>query len=112
MFPELLRFSSSSRLLEMVPEELRNAHRPSAVNSAPPLTAMQPRRRLRLLEERDNQKAQAAAASRAAPLAVADVWGGWGDRAEDEHADSAGGWVSDADLDGSDDDLDLTEMGL
>lgn len=112
MFPELLRFSSSSRLLEMVPEELKNAHRPSAVSAAPPPPSMQPRRKLRLIEERDNRKAQAAAAAQAAPLPVADVWDGWGDGADDEDAGSAAGRVSDADLDGSDDDLDLTEMGL
>lgn len=113
MFPELLRFSSSSRLLEMVPEDLKNAHRPSAVSATSPPPSMQPRRTLRLIEERDNRKAQAAAAAQAAPLPVADVWDGWGDGEDDEDAGSAGGRVSDADLDGSDDDdLDLTEMGL
>lgn len=112
MFPELLRFSSSSRLLEMVPEELKNAHRPSAANAAPPPPPMQPRRKLRLIEERDKRKAQVAAAAQAAPTPVAGVWDGWGDGADDEDAGSAGGRVSDADLDGSDDDLDLTEMGL
>jgi len=112
MFPELLRFSSSSRLLEMVPEELKNAHRPSAVNVAPPPSAMQKRRTLRLIEERDNGKAKSAADAQAAPLPVADVWDGWGDGEEDDDVGSVGEQASDADLDESDDDIDLTEMGL
>jgi len=34
MFPELLRFSSSSRLLPLVPDELRDAHRVDKASSS------------------------------------------------------------------------------
>lgn len=36
MMPELLRFSSSARLLEHIPEELQAAHRPTDGSCAPP----------------------------------------------------------------------------
>lgn len=112
MFPELLRFSSSSRLLEMVPEDLKNAHRPSAAVAAAPPPVMQKRHTLRLLEERDNRKAKAAAPQQPAPPTAADLWDGWGDGADDEGACSGDGGAPNAYLDESDDDVDLTEMGL
>jgi hypothetical protein len=56
MLPELLRFSSASRLLELIPEELQSVHRTDA-----PLALAAP--------------APAAAAS-------ADVWDGWADARE------------------------------
>lgn len=55
MLPELLRFSSASRLLELIPEELQKVHR----TDAPATTAAAP----------------IAAASR-------DLWDGWNDAHE------------------------------
>lgn len=110
MFPELLRFSSSSRLIEMVHEDLKNAHRPSVVTGAP--TPIIKERRMNLLiERRDRGNANKQVAQ--APLPVVDLWDGWGDGVDaDEGAGSAVGLASDADPDDSDGDLDLTEMGL
>lgn len=79
MLPELLRFSSASRLLELIPEELQSVHRTDA-----PLALAAP--------------APAAAAS-------ADVWDGWADARE---ADG----LAHENVNYSDDDLDLTGMGL
>ena len=86
MLPELLRFSSASRLLELIPEELQNAHRTDAPAAAATTAA--------------------SAATRAPEAAAsADVWDGWAD------AHEADGLALEANND-SDDDLDLTEMGL
>ena len=112
MFPELLRFSSSSRLLEMVPEDLKNAHRPSAAVAAAAPPVMRKRHTLRMLEERDNRKAKAAAPQQPTLPPVADLWYGWGDGVEDEGACSGNEGASNSYLDESDDDVDLTEMGL
>lgn len=90
MLPELLRFSSASRLLELIPEELQNAHRTDAPAAAATTAAT-----------------TAASAATRAPVAAAsaDVWDGWAD------ANEADGLELEANND-SDDGLDLTEMGL
>ena len=74
MLPELLRFSSASRLLELIPEELQNVHRTDA-----PVA---------------NTFAVATSAS------SANVWDGWADaRESDELAhDHADDWDDDLDL--------------
>ena len=110
MFPELLRFSSSSRLLEMVPEDLKNAHRPAAVTEAP--VPVQQERRAHNLAERIGRRNAQAEVAPAPPLAV-DLWDGWGAGAGvEEDIGSAGEPMHAADLTDSDDDFDLTEMGM
>tara|TARA_B100001057_G_C22808806_1_gene934551 strand:- start:769 stop:1200 length:432 start_codon:yes stop_codon:yes gene_type:complete len=105
MFPELLRFSSSSHLLSKVPEDLQQVHRPAAGPSEPaPKMYVLPRLR-RFQEKR-------AANPQAAPAATqsTDIWDGWGDgaNASPDRDDASFGNCSDEESD----DLDLTEMGV
>jgi len=138
MFPELLRFSSSSRLLEMVPEELQQAHRPKAVTPATAPLAPLPAGRARLRNMQLAAPAQPVRSKRSfrpneaqkpgrrttkvvieeqqqperstehAPQGPVDVWDGWADGAEADSGAHAEFNMEDSD----DDDLDLTAMGL
>ena len=79
------------------------------------VASMQQTRTSRFMEELDIRKAHSGDAQ--APHAyVADVWAGWGVGADTEGVGSscehAKGFAFNADVDASDDDLDLTEMGL
>ena len=56
MIPELLRFSSASRICELLPEEIRNVHRPS-------------------LQEREQEEERVS-------TCTAGLWDGWGDSLE------------------------------
>lgn len=110
MFPELLRFSSSSRLLEMVPEDLKSAHRPSVITEAPASVVNESRSHLRI-ESRERGKGKLAVTQ--VPSIAADLWDGWGDGADaKEDTGSARERAFNADSEESEDDLDLTEMGL
>ena len=61
MLPELLRFSSASDLLKLIPEDLQRHHRvPENVNDSSLVPSMQPKKK----------------AKRKGPT---DVWEGWGD---------------------------------
>lgn len=82
MFPELLRFSSSSRLLALVPEELRNAHHVQRTEAACSTTT---------------------ATNKAASTSAFDLWE---DFADNEHLNTR------VESDDDDDDVDLSAMGF
>lgn len=91
MFPELLRYSSSSRLISLVPEHLKNAHRV------------------------DTEATVSSAGSSKATLDVAglnsmsgDLWDGWGDGGDMDDNKESKNEIQDDD----DDDFDLTAMGF
>lgn len=96
MFPELLKFSSASRLLSLVPEHLQNAHQvePSVHASS-------------------SNEARVGIGN-GFNSASCDIWEGWGDGAElDVHGnqDTDALNVSASD-DDDEDDVDLTAMGI
>jgi len=138
MFPELLRFSSSSRLLSIVSDELQWAHRPKTSAPATATLALLPTGRARMRDIQMTAPAQPLKPKRCfrpsvnvsakpgvrhcksapvvqqpqqppsvAPLAQTDVWDGWADGVDGHVAAS-----SLYNIDDSDDDLDLAEMGL
>ena len=109
MFPELLRFSSSSHLLSQVPDELQRAHRPDAGPSEPASQMYVPPRLRRYNQKREAEPQAAVAAPR--PV---DIWDGWAEGAQPSPArgdrsapNSPGGYSSN-----ESDELDLTEMGV
>ena len=142
MFPELLRFSSSSRLLAMVPEELQQAHRPKAATPVAAPLAPLPAGRARLRNLQLTAPAQPVRSKRSfRPNESQNARGKPGRRhtksapEEQQPPDHASeptpqapvdvwdGWGDGADADSGahtqfnmddsdDDDLDLTEMGL
>lgn len=77
MFPELLRFSSSSILLEMVPDELKNAYRPAATSNVPVTQTLQPRSQ-RIVHRMESTSSHTASA----PSGAVDLWDGWGDKSD------------------------------
>jgi hypothetical protein len=85
MFPELLRFSSSSRMLDKVPDELKNSHRP-LVRSVVPVGPN---------------------AASSALRAESSLWDGWVDTGCSDGVRAAG-----VEYDSDDDRMDLTAMGL
>ena len=94
MFPELLRFSSASRLLSLVPEYLKNAHRVETSGHA------------------SSSNDARAGIGGGFNSASCDIWEGWGDGAEldvhgNQDTNERSGFASD-----DDDDLDLTAMGF
>lgn len=105
MFPELLRFSSSSHLLSKVPEDLQQAHRPVAAPSEPAPQMYVPPRLRRFQQKRAANPEVAAAASQ-----PTDIWDGWGDgaNASPDRDDASFADCSDEESD----ELDLTEMGV
>ena len=92
MFPELLRYSSSSRLLNLVPEHLKNAHR---VDTEAPtvLSAGSSTATLDVAELNS---------------ATADLWDGWGDGGDMDDNNQSKNAIEDDD----DDDFDVTAMGF
>ena len=86
MFPELLRFSSSSRLLTLVPEEILNAHRAKQNESTSSLST--------------------AVVTKNAASTSKSLWDDWQD-AEQSTAVVDVGFDDD-----DDDDVDLSEIGL
>lgn len=94
---ELLRFSSASHLLDIIPQELQDAHhtRPQmdeAASLAPlrPATTTIGRARQHLVHKVE------------APKKVVNIWDGWGDADETPTQDDSGEQV----------DLDLEALGL
>jgi hypothetical protein len=142
MFPELLRFSSSSRLLAMVPEELQQAHRPNATAPVAALLAPFPSGRARLRNMQLTAPAQPVRSKQSFRSNEAQKARGKPERRhtkvtleEQQHPEHApgpaaqapvdvwDGWADGADAesgahtqfnvdDSDDDDLDLTAMGL
>jgi hypothetical protein len=140
MFPELLRFSSSSRLLAMVPEELQQAHRPkAAAPAAAPLAQLpagrsrlrniqltapaQPVRSKRSFRPNEAQKARGKPGRRHTKVAPEEQPERVQEPIPQTSVDVWDGWADGAEADSGayshfnvedsdDDDLDLTAMGL
>ena len=105
MFPELLRFSSSSRLLEMVPEDIRDAHRPSTLAASMPLDVS--RLSHRQTASQNNRYLGPHVAEVQQPL---DIWEDWADgeatsyNDKDKHTHASCTFnISDSDDDSADD---------
>ena len=95
MFPELLRFSSASRLLSMVPEYLKNAHRVETSGHT------------------SSSNDARTGIGGGFNSASCDIWEGWGDGAElDVNGDQDYNARNAIGSDDDDDDLDLTAMGF
>ena len=115
MLPELLRFSSSSRLIDLIPEETRLIHRPTAAEEAGvaghgggagPVVPAARGARAAYAARAAREAGPAPPAVQAPPVGPpASIWTGWTDAAP------CGGAFDDEAVE-DDGDVDLAEMGL
>jgi hypothetical protein len=112
MFPELLRFSSSSHLLDKVPDCLKNIYKSTAISKTAPsekyMTA-----RMRTLErlERTTDKATGV------EIQKHDIWEGWGESLNNNNNnnndnDKDNDYSVDDEYSDESDDFDVSSIGL